>query len=221
MRNPLSAILQCSDEITASLTEYRTADDSARSADKLAEVLESSIDASQTIALCAQHQKRIVDDILTLSKLDSALLIVTPVAVQPVAVVQRALKMFEGELDSNDIAMEFRMDRSYLDLNIDWVKLDPSRLLQVLINLTTNAIKFTHGQDKRTIIVSIGASRERPESYHAGLSFFTNRSKQPETTIGPDWGSGEEIFLHFAVQDTGRGLDDNEKVLLFQRFRYV
>lgn len=30
-------------------------------------------------------QKRIVDDILTLSKLDSALLMVTPVAVQPVS----------------------------------------------------------------------------------------------------------------------------------------
>jgi C4-dicarboxylate-specific signal transduction histidine kinase len=43
--------------------------------------------------------------------------------------------MFEGELDTNDIAMEFRMETSYLDLAIDWVKLDPSRLLQVLINL--------------------------------------------------------------------------------------
>jgi len=30
-------------------------------------------------------QKRIVDDILTLSKLDSALLVVTPVSVQPVS----------------------------------------------------------------------------------------------------------------------------------------
>lgn len=54
-----------------------------------------------------------------------------------IAVVQRALKMFEGELDTNDIAMEFNMEKSYLDLKIDWVKLDPSRLLQVLINLTT------------------------------------------------------------------------------------
>ncbi len=85
MRNPLSAILQCSDEITTSLTEYKSANKDAQSDQNLTEILDSSIDAAQTIALCAQHQKRIVDDILTLSKLDSALLIVTPVTLQPVS----------------------------------------------------------------------------------------------------------------------------------------
>ena len=218
MRNPLSAILQCSDEITSSLTEYKSGDHDSLP-QGLIDILDSSIDASQTIALCAQHQKRIVDDILTLSKLDSALLIVTPVSVQPVAVVQRALKMFEGELETNDIAMEFRMEKSYLDLGVDWVKLDPSRLLQVLINLTTNAIKFTHGQDKRTIIVSVGASKERPNVSNSQVSYFPSRSKRKDFFMDEtDWGTGEELYLSFAVEDTGRGLDDKEKTLLFQRF---
>ncbi|KAG0651774.1 Hybrid signal transduction histidine kinase K [Hyphodiscus hymeniophilus] len=207
------------DEINNSLSEYRLSDEMAKASDKISDLFDSGIDAAQTISLCAQHQKRIVDDILTLSKLDSALLVVTPVAVQPVAVVQRALKMFEGELDTNDIAMEFRMEKSYLDMDIDWVKLDPSRLLQVLINLTTNAIKFTNGQEKRTIIVSIGASRERPSGLDSDVSYFQSRSKKSETTDDPEWGTGENLFLKFAVQDTGRGLDESERTLLFQRFR--
>lgn len=60
MRNPLSAILQCSDEITASLTEYRSTEEGSNITVKLTELLEGSVDAAQTIALCAQHQKRIV-----------------------------------------------------------------------------------------------------------------------------------------------------------------
>ena len=123
MRNPLSAILQCADEITQSLSERKeSADDDA---DKI--LFDDNIDAAHTIALCAQHQKRIVDDILTLSKLDSALLMVTPVDVQPVTVAQRALKMFEGEVQSADIEMRFKVDPSFRELDIDWVKMDPSR----------------------------------------------------------------------------------------------
>ncbi|TVY75567.1 Hybrid signal transduction histidine kinase K [Lachnellula suecica] len=219
MRNPLSAILQCSDEISTTLTNYRS-ENEGKADQRLTEILEGGADAAQTIALCAQHQKRIVDDILTLSKLDSALLVVTPVDVRPVAVVQRALKMFEGELDTNDIAMEFRIDQSYLDLEVDHVKLDPSRLLQVLINLTTNAIKFTNGNDKRAIIVSVGASKERPDSSQSGVTYFPSRSNRKRLLIDDaEWGNGEAIFLQFSVQDTGRGLDDNEKTLLFQRFQ--
>lgn len=128
--------------------------------------------------------------------------------------------MFEGELDSNDIALEFRVQKTYLDMRIDWVKLDPSRLLQVLINLTTNAIKFTSGQDKRVIVVSVGASSVRPNTTEADVSYFPSRLHRTDLTADEgEWGSGENIYLHFAVQDTGRGLDESEKTLLFQRFR--
>jgi len=60
--------------------------------------------------------------------------VVTPVDVQPLAVVQRALKMFEGELQNADIQLKFVVDPSIKALSIDWVKCDPSRVLQVLIS---------------------------------------------------------------------------------------
>jgi hypothetical protein len=68
----LSAILQCADEISTTLSNFK-ATGSHTIADT---IVTDSIDAAQTIALCAQHQKRIVDDVLTLSKLDSAMLMV-------------------------------------------------------------------------------------------------------------------------------------------------
>ena len=217
MRNPLSAILQCADEISATLSNLRGA---GGLSDAHVAVVESNIDAAQTVTLCAQHQKRIVDDVLTLSKLDSAMLLVTPVDVQPATVVQRALKMFEGELQTADIVLDFQIDESFHILKIDWVRLDPSRLLQVLINLTTNAIKFTTTQEKRTIIVSLAASTNGPsETDRQSIMYIPTRNKGKDTTASGEWGSGEVVYIHFAVQDTGRGLTDNEKSLLFQRFQ--
>ena len=215
MRNPLSAILQCADEITTTLTDLQANNFPPGATEEL---VKNAIDASGIIALCAQHQKRIVDDILTLSKLDSALLLVTPCDIQPMTVVQRALKMFDGEVHTADIKLNFQVDNSIERLGIDWVRLDPSRLLQVLINLTTNAIKFTTTQEKRVINVTLAASLERPSKEGSIVSYFPTRSKRKDLTKAAEWGTGEKVYLHFAVQDTGRGLNDDEKKLLFLRF---
>jgi hypothetical protein len=89
----------------------------------------------------------------------------------------------------------------------------------VLINLTTNAIKFTTTETSRTIKVILSASKDRPSvSKTPRVSFFPSRSKRLDQTLGPDWGDGQEIYLEFAVQDTGRGLNAAEMKLLFQRF---
>lgn len=217
MRNPLSAILQSADSITSTLSEMRHARGLSHAQN---ETLDATIDSAQTITLCAQHQKRIVDEVLTLSKLDSAMVVVTPVDVQPVSVAQRSLKMFEPELLTSDIALEFQVDTSYTDLGVDWVMIDPHRLSQVLINLTTNAIKFTTTQEKRTINMYLGASLEKPSTEDKwGLTYIPSRiSKDRDVTAGAEWGLGHTIYLHFAVEDTGRGLDEAEKTQLFQRF---
>lgn len=214
MRNPLSAILQCSDEISGSLTQFRQSGNKTLPED----LVNSCLDAAQTISLCSQHQKRIVDDILTLSKLDSQLLLVTPVDAQPLQVVQRALKMHEGELQAADIQMKFVVDQTFRDMKLDWCRLDPSRVLQVLINLTTNAVKFTSTESKRTITVTLGGSIQRPSRMpNAPVRYFPTRSNK-HSMADKDWGDGEPVFVTFSVSDTGRGLSPEEKKMLFMRF---
>ncbi|OTB04491.1 hypothetical protein M426DRAFT_58670 [Hypoxylon sp. CI-4A] len=219
MRNPLSAILQCADEISGTLANLKPSKEITEKGEPLRLAVEGCLEASNTITLCASHQKRIVDDILTLSKLDSQLLLVTPVDVQPLAVVQRVLKMFESELNTNGIEMTFQVKNRYLDMGVDWVKLDPSRLLQVLINLMTNAIKFTQSRPQRSIVVTLDASSEVSGRTDSGIEYFpSDRADKDDLTETNDWGNGEKINLHFSVQDTGRGLDEHERKLLFQRF---
>jgi PAS domain-containing protein len=135
MRNPLSAITHCADGLLATaqqiLTTYPTINDIPR---ERRDLMETIVDSAQTIIQCATHQKRIVDDVLVMSKLESGFLIVTPVDVQPKVDLYHALKMFEGEAKEANVQIEeLVVDQSYRDLEIDWVLYDPTRVAQVFI----------------------------------------------------------------------------------------
>ncbi|KAI0121090.1 aerobic respiration control sensor protein arcB [Xylariales sp. AK1849] len=214
MRNPLSAILQCADDILVTLDNHRTKD-----SPPTLDAVENCLEAAQTISLCVQHQKSIVDDILTVSKLDSNLLVLTPVAAQPIEVVERAVKMFDPELQAKDIRMVYEAHSSFGDLAVDWMTFDPSRVLQILINLITNAIKFTATSPRRTITVIAGASRDPPlMASTPNFKYIPPKTVNPNVTVGEEWGDDEVLYLRFKVHDTGCGLTPEEIKVLFERF---
>jgi CheY-like chemotaxis protein len=211
MRNPLSAILICADDIRDSLSRYQFSESDAA-------VVDDCIEAANNIALCVQHQKSIVDDILTVSKLDSNLLLITPIPVQPVAVIEHAMSMFRPEVQAKDIDFKFAPHQSLQRLNIDWVNLDPSRLLQITVNLITNAIKFTGTCPKRNISVHLGFSVDELDLQSKGFEYVPTRGALVDITKGDEWGEGELLYVWVQVKDTGCGLTPEEKQLLFQRF---
>jgi signal transduction histidine kinase len=152
MRNPLSALIGCADEIITALSELRAkarnggdSNDHSKNDSKTRKylyLLDEAIEAADTIIYCAMHQKRIIDDILTLSRLDSNLLLVSPEPSQPIHLVRSALKMFEAELKRAETKLEVIEEESLETLQVQWTLLDPSRVLQVLINLMSKAYSF-------------------------------------------------------------------------------
>ena len=218
MRNPLSAILQSADGILTSMQESgsRSVGDNTNVTPGTSD---SIVDAAQTIILCAQHQKRIVDDVLTFSKLDSNLLVISPDKTRPSLLLDRALRMYESELERASIKAQVTLLPGFLDLDVDFVMLDSSRILQVIINLLTNAIKFTQYAQKREINIGLDASLTKPSaSVGEDVVFIPQRASRPEHHFTTEWGNGQTLYLHFTVRDSGLGLSPDEKSLLFQRF---
>ncbi|KAJ5935958.1 hypothetical protein N7454_005256 [Penicillium verhagenii] len=211
VRNPLSAILHCTEDILEAVKDKESSEIS------IADIGQ----AAETIIFCIAHQKKIVDDVLTFSKLDASMLTLSPRRDQPKRYFAQTLSIFRPELRKQDIQFEYKLDNSYADCEIEWVLADFSRMGQVLINLVSNAIKFTANADnKREIRVSIGASTKRPPSYPPNVVFFESgeHALRLDATNTPEWGRSPVAYVMVAVKDTGIGISDQAQKRLFERF---
>lgn len=209
IRNPLSAILHCTEDIM----------EAAREEEPL--TLSRIKESAGTISLCISHQKKILDDILTFSKIDASMLNLSPRSVQPKFFFKTPISLFRPQLQRNKIQFDYQSDLSYTDCGIEWVMADLDRMSQVLINLLSNAIKFTaKSKSTRMIRVSIGASKDRPSSYPPNVVFFrsSEAALSLDKTKSTGWGDGEYVYIMLAVKDTGIGIDDHAQIRLFERF---
>jgi signal transduction histidine kinase len=168
IRNPLGAVVHCADAIDECLGEMKSIMDTSQFPDnkvgqRLRELVASSAEAVQIITSCSSHQKRyatkpatarsyldvltlcftrIVDDLLTLSKLDSNLLEITQSPVRATSILDDMQRIFEIEAGRADIELRIEADPSLKAMNVDNVMLDTGRVHQILINLITNALKL-------------------------------------------------------------------------------
>ncbi|KAI5249031.1 hypothetical protein E4T43_00999 [Aureobasidium subglaciale] len=199
MRNPLSSIIQLTESVISISPETLPA-----------EIFDTVADAAHTINICALHMKVII--------------VLAPERTRPREVVEKALKMFETELKSADI--ETGVEQLQSDCVIGDVLCDPSRLLQIIINLITNALKFTRKSDTRRITLAYGSSFAPPSAQDCGVQFIKPRVKAQDdcdtvsamlAALDAD-DDADDVYLMFSVTDTGCGLTSEESQMLFQRF---
>lgn len=170
---------------------------------------------------------RIIDDVLTFSKLDSGMLKTCPMPMRPIEVVDQALKMFHNELQRSNVELDYRVGSSYGELGVEWVLLDPTRFLQILVNLLNNAVKFTKHEDSRRITVTLEACYPRPTGKEYGVVFapFTPRHGAQssvdlsDTPLDGTRTPRDGIYIYVSIKDTGVGIMQHELDHLFQRFQ--
>lgn len=218
-----SRVIHCTDSIQENLIEMRKLVKSLASSstkgsfvmdekiDFLLDHISSSNESVETISTCSDHQRRLISDILSLSKLDSQLLQINPSPVLATSLLENIRKMFETEAKRVGVTLEIVVDASISEHNVGQVSLDSGRILQVLINLVSNAIKFTKNEPgSRQIKVVMGASDIRP--MNLPVDAFHNQESIYDTSDSQD-----EFYLWFTVKDSGRGLSAEEKARIFTR----
>jgi signal transduction histidine kinase/FixJ family two-component response regulator len=128
----------------------------------------------------------IINDILDLSKVEAGKIDLESIALSPAGVVQGALALVRSEALEKDIALTMTVAPDVPG----WVCGDPTRLRQILLNLLTNAIKFT---ERGQVCVTI--SRES----HAASNLL--RFEVTDTGIGIAPDLQHRLFQSFSQVD--------------------
>jgi signal transduction histidine kinase len=167
----------------------------------------------------------IVDNILTLSKLDANLLTVSPEKVQLLMLVRSAMAMLTPSVRRADLQAHICLDKSFAKLGIDYLILDPNRFLQVTINLLTNAIKLTRDAAVRNIKVCLSASYQKPSVGCSSVCFLPLRLADSSASLPltPLKGitSEQDIYLEVAIYSIGEGFTPGDIRQIFDSSFYA
>ncbi len=137
------------------------------------------------IVLSARHLLSLIDDILDLSKIEAGKMTVEHTDFQLASVMKDVVDIVRARAEEKGLELTHEMAPG-LPLIL---KGDPLRLQQILLNLGSNAVKFTaHGA------VAISAALVESDNPHIAQ-------------------------LRFEVRDTGIGLDTAQRARLFQPFQ--
>ena len=120
---------------------------------------EKRISSIQTIQRNGSHLLSIIDDILDLSKIESGKIEIEAIPYSPFQIIEEVLSLIRVRSSEKGIALGCEFENA-IPSN---VLTDPIRVRQILLNLVSNAIKFTELGGVRIVARYVSGDRPRLE----------------------------------------------------------
>jgi len=185
IRTPMNGVLG----MTALLLDTELTDEQR----DYVEATRSSADALLTI----------INDILDFSKIESGKLELEHHPFELHTCIEEALDLMAPKAAEKKLDLAYDVDDVIPKILVS----DVTRLRQILVNLTGNAVKFT---PRGEVVIEVRAAARGPRVPKPGQQHDTDFIRHPE-----------EWLLHFSVRDTGIGIPLDKQSRLFKSFQQV
>ena len=139
----------------------------------------------------ALHLRHLLDDVLDLSRLNAGTLNLAPMPVNLASLLREVQGLLAHSASAKGLALQVDLDAALPA----WVRLDPTRVRQVLFNLLSNAIKFS---DQGAVRLQCRAGADLAGR---GLLEF----HVADTGIGMDRETVARLFRRYHIADEARG----------------
>ncbi|MGM0581041.1 MAG: PAS domain S-box protein [Bacteroidota bacterium] len=139
----------------------------------------------QTIKRSSETLLTILNDILDLSKIEAGKMKIQPHVTEVRTVFEKVLNLFSQQARQKSIELNFKIDNEVPQ----YLKIDETRIIQIVSNLTSNALKFTEKNGK----VLLHISKEIKDNLY--------RIAVEDTGIGISENDQQQLFKLFTQVD--------------------
>lgn len=153
------------------------------------ELNEEQSDYLKTVKRSSETLLNIVNDILDLSKIEAGKMELKLAPVQLVKTFEKIYDLYSQQAHLSGNSFFYHLDKELPD----WILMDETRLIQILSNLTSNAVKFS--REKGTINLSIKVQEKKRNEYTFKVSI-------KDSGIGISADDQETLFQNFSQLDS-------------------
>ena len=150
LRNPLAAMVSASAQLSTSMLINPSVDEAERNSQDDATAMDDATDALGVISRQASHMKRMLDDLLEVSRMTQNRMVMQKAAFDILTTVPAVLECVNDRIAAKPLTLIVEQPDHPV-----YIYGDAARLQQAQVNLLTNAIRFTPPDGEITFRLSV------------------------------------------------------------------